>query len=242
MTYTVPRFGNRAALNLSFTGLYEHTRDVRTFTSKRQEGSVQLSQRLSKSTTLLYRYTYRHVSVDESTLKITPFLIPLLAQPVRVGILSGNLIFDRRDDPVDPRKGMYNTVDLGLAEHFLGSQLNQTELRLPLIGDNIGGVLFHDAGNVYSNLGHLSFRFHQRDLQHFDYMVQAAGFGIRYRTPVGPIRVDLAYSINPPSFIGYNGSLQDLVNAGVRPCDTPGRCTPQSVSHFQFFFSIGQTF
>jgi hypothetical protein len=27
--------------------------------------------------------------------------------------------------------------------------MNQTEARFPLLGDNIGGVLFHDAGNVY---------------------------------------------------------------------------------------------
>ena len=28
---------------------------------------------------------------------------------------------------------------------------NQTELRFPLIGENIGGVLFHDMGNIYSS-------------------------------------------------------------------------------------------
>ena len=30
---------------------------------------------------------------------------------------------------------------------------HSTELRFPLIGDNIHGVLFHDMGNVYSGLG-----------------------------------------------------------------------------------------
>jgi outer membrane protein assembly factor BamA len=120
---------------------------------------------------------------------------------------------------------------------------NQTELRFPLIGDNIAGVLFHDFGNAYSSLGNLSFRVSQRNLQDFDYMVHAVGFGIRYRTPVGPIRVDLAYSINPPHFFGFKGSLQDLINAGVNPCaGVPSQCVTQSVSHFQYFFSIGQTF
>jgi outer membrane protein insertion porin family len=66
-------------------------------------------------------------------------------------------------------------------------------------------------------------------------MVHAAGFGIRYRTPVGPLRVDLAYSINPPTFKGLKGTYQDLLF---------GTATPQiqSVRHFQFFFSIGQAF
>jgi outer membrane translocation and assembly module TamA len=74
-------------------------------------------------------------------------------------------------------------------------------------------------------------------------MVHAVGFGLRYRTPIGPFRVDLGYSINPPSFFGFKGSQQDLINAGVNPCaHAPTKCLEQSVSHFQFFFSIGQTF
>ena len=92
----------------------------------------------------------------------------------------------------------------------------------------------------------ISFQVSQPDLEDFDYMVHAAGFGLRYRTPIGPVRVDLAYSINPPSFFGFSGTQQDLVNAGVTPCSPPAgmpnQCTVQNVSHFQFFFSIGQTF
>jgi len=329
LTYAWPRFRNQERLNVSFTGLYQDSSDIRTFSYKRQEGSAQLSQRFSKATTLFYRYTYRRVGIDQATLKITPFLIPLLSQPVRLGLISGGFIQDRRDDPVDPHKGIYNTLDIGLAEHVVGSQrnflrflarnatyhplgkrlvlarstefgdiyafrysgdllaaiplperffggggtsqrglpenqagprdpvtgfplggtailFNQTELRFPLVGDNIGGVLFHDAGSAYSSLGNLSFRVKQRSLQDFDYMVHAVGFGIRYRTPVGPIRVDLAYSLNPPRFFGFKGTLQDLIDAGKNPCTpAPGvasKCVTQGVSHFQYFFSIGQTF
>jgi outer membrane protein assembly factor BamA len=329
LTYAWPRFRNQDRLNVAITGLYEDSRDVRTFSYKREEGSVQLSQRVSKAITLFYRYTYRRVSVDDTTLKISPLLIPLLSQPVRLGQLSGAVIQDRRDDPVEPHRGIYNTLDLGLAERIFGSQrnflrvlarnasyhpigkrlvlarstefgdlyafrytggvleaiplperffggggtshrgfpenqagprdtstgfplggtavlFNQTELRFPLIGENVGGVLFHDAGNAYSSLGNISFRVSQRNLQDFDYMAHSVGFGIRYRTPVGPLRVDLAYSINPPGFFGFKGSQQDLINAGVDPCKTapgvPSKCVRQNVSHFQYFFSIGQTF
>ena len=329
LNYTWPRFENSDRLTLSFSGLYEDSRDVRTFSFKREEGSAQLSQRVSKATTFLYRLAYRRVSIDEGTLKISPLLVPLLAQPVRLGLASWSLVQDRRDDPADPRKGMYNTVDFGIAERILGSQrnftrllarnatyhrigrnliiarntefgdiyafqysgntldaiplperffaggatsdrgfpdyqagprdpttgfplggtalfFNQTELRFPLIGDNIGGVLFHDFGNSFSSLSDFSFRVTQHNDQDFNYMVHAAGFGLRYRTPVGPVRLDLAYSINPPRFFGYSGSETDLINAGVNPCapvgGAPSKCVPQSVSHFQFFFSIGQTF
>ena len=39
-------------------------------------------------------------------------------------------------------------------------------------------------------------------------MNHAVGFGIRYKTPIGPVRLDLAYSINPPRFHRVSGKLQ----------------------------------
>jgi outer membrane protein insertion porin family len=55
--------------------------------------------------------------------------------------------------------------------------------------------------------------------------------------------VDLAYSVNPPSYVGFSGTAQQLLqcNPNLPPS---GVCVgvPQHVSHFQFFFSIGQTF
>jgi outer membrane translocation and assembly module TamA len=121
--------------------------------------------------------------------------------------------------------------------------MNNVELRFPLIGENVRGVLFHDMGNVYTDVKSISFRYSQRDLRDFDYAVHAVGFGIRYKTPVGPVRVDLSYVLNPPRFIGFKGSYQDLLQC--RPgVPGPEVCTPveQSTGHFQFFFSIGQAF
>ncbi len=103
-------------------------------------------------------------------------------------------------------------------------------------------MLFHDAGNIYTSLNSFSLRQTQRDIQDFDYMVHAVGIGVRYRTPIGPLRVDLAYSINGPQYFGFNGTQQDLINAGVNPCATTNRCQVQQLNHFQYFFSIGQTF
>jgi len=329
ISYTAPRVHNDPKLTLSFTVLYDDSKDVRTFTAQREEASVQLSQRLSKAITFLYRYTYRHVTVDQSTLKISPLLIPLFSQPDRVGEGSWSMVQDRRDDPIETHKGIYNTLDVAVAPKGLGSQItfgrflgrnatyhpigrkyvlarntsfgivhplygtenpmtaialpehffsggassergfpdlqagprdtvtgfplggtallmNQTEFRFPLLGENIGGVLFHDMGNVFSSFSHISFRTDQHGLSDFDYMNHSVGFGVRYRTPIGPVRLDLAYSINPPRFFGFSGSFTDLLNAGVTPCSPPpgqiDRCVAQGISHFQFFFSIGQTF
>jgi outer membrane translocation and assembly module TamA len=118
-------------------------------------------------------------------------------------------------------------------------------LRFPLIGDNIGGVLFHDMGNVYTGVNTISFRFHQKNLQDFDYMVHSIGFGIRVRTPVGPIRADFSYSPNPPRFFGFNGTLDDLLNVppGQVLCSSSSpMCSNQRINSFQFHFSLGQTF
>ncbi|MGO4883953.1 MAG: POTRA domain-containing protein [Bryobacteraceae bacterium] len=326
INYTAPRIGGNDKLTLSFTILYDDSKDVRTFTAQREEGSVQLSERLSKEFTFLYRYTYRHVTVEQSTLKISPLLIPLFSQPDRVGEVSWSMIQDRRDDPIDSHKGIYNTLDIALAPRAFGSEIsfgrvlarnatyhrigkkivlaratsfgivhplenvsdpltaiplpehffsggatsergfpdlqagprdlttgfplggtallmNQTEIRFPLFGEDIGGVLFHDMGNVYSSVGAISFRTDQHGMSDFDYMNHAVGFGIRYKTPIGPVRLDLAYSINPSRFTGFSGSFSDLLSAGPEPCSTqPYNCIPQRISHFQFFFSIGQTF
>jgi len=113
--------------------------------------------------------------------------------------------------------------------------LNNVELRFPILGPNIGGALFHDLGNVFPSLGDITFRVRQRDRSDFNYMVHAIGGGIRYRTPIGPVRLDLAWSMNPPAFFGLTGTRQELL-AGT------GRREPRQLSHFQFFFSIGQTF
>lgn len=113
--------------------------------------------------------------------------------------------------------------------------MHQTELRFPLLGPNIGGVLFEDMGNVYTDVQSISFRVQQHGIQDFNYMVHAVGVGLRYRTIVGPIRVDLAYALNPPTFFGLQGTYQQLLFGGATPAI-------QNLGHFHFFISIGQAF
>ena len=69
----------------------------------------------------------------------------------------------------------------------------------------------------------------------FDYMVQAVGFGLRYRTPIGPVRIDLGYPLNPPRFIGFAGTREQLLSG-------QGSVRDQRIPRFQFHFSLGQTF
>ena len=118
--------------------------------------------------------------------------------------------------------------------------VNGVELRFPLIGQNLGGVLFHDAGNVYSSLSNFSFRVKQKNIEDFNYMVHAVGFGIRYQTPIGPFRVDIAYALNPTDFVGFRGTREELIDLSLP--ELLARRERQSLGHFQFHFSLGQSF
>ena len=325
VSYEAPRWFNKQNLKLTFTGFFDTTRDVRTFTAQRLEGSVQAEQTWSKATTLLYRFSYRRVKVTE--LVVEEDQLPLLSRPVRVGMPSFNYIRDTRDDPLDSRKGMYTILDTGVSSRIFGSQasfarflaqnstyhpfqfqrtklvlarstrlgiehpfganpliplperffagggnshrgfainqagprdfstgfplggeamfLNNVELRLPpfalpFVGESISAVLFHDMGNVFSSTTDMFrslFRTSQRfestcastdpavnSACDFNYMSHAVGGGIRYRTPIGPVRVDFGYNLNPPTF----------------PVNRDGRT--ETLGRFNFFFSIGQTF
>ncbi|MGQ9635220.1 MAG: POTRA domain-containing protein [Bryobacteraceae bacterium] len=321
LSYLAPQFRGRQNLDLTVNALFDTSKNVRTFSARRWEGSSQIAHRWTRSKTFFYRFAYRRVSVDQNTLNISKDLIPLLSQPVRVGVFSASYVDDRRDDPIDSSRGTYNSLDLGVALRLFVSETDygrllarnstyhplvghlvlarntsfglmttlrrrpgqlpspqdiplperffaggatshrafpenqagprdlqtgfplggkalltfNTELRFPIAGQNIRGVLFHDAGNVYSSVRDISFRVRQHDKTDFDYMVHSVGLGLRYRTPVGPIRLDLSFSPNSPRFFGCSGTREDLL---------AGRCNPsdQRINRLQFHFSLGQTF
>lgn len=328
MSFDQPRWFDLPNWRLTLTALYDNTRDVNTFSSNRLEGSVQLTQRATKASQLLYRFAYRRVQVDPNSFPsgFSSDLIPIYSRAVRVGIPSLTYLRDTRDDPVNSTKGTYNTFDLGVASGYFGSEANfgrllaqnatyhkfrktwvfarslrlgveapygslgliplperyfvggsnshrgfainqagprdsfsgsplggnamfvsNLELRLPptplpWVGDDLSFVLFHDMGNAFGTANLMLknlLRFNQRNQQScrdvsgtgtcdFSYMSHAVGTGVRYRTPIGPVRLDLGYNLNPPVF----------------PITEPSSGPPHSeqVRHFNFYFSIGQTF
>ncbi|MGA9553712.1 MAG: POTRA domain-containing protein [Candidatus Sulfotelmatobacter sp.] len=77
------------------------------------------------------------------------------------------------------------TVPLGGRQLFI---LN-SEVRFPLrIMKNLGGVVFYDGGNVYSAINFNNFTSNYTN---------TVGIGLRYSTPIGPIRIDLGHNLNP---------------------------------------------
>ena len=71
-----------------------------------------------------------------------------------------------------------------------GEIVLNVELRIDA-AKGLAGVTFLDAGNVYRNA---------RDLDVTD-LRPAAGFGVHYRSPVGPIRVELGFNLAPRELV-----------------------------------------
>ncbi len=353
-TFNTPKFLGRPNLSTQVSGGYSNVQNISTFKASTLQGLFRLTQKIPKTDTLIYDFTFRRVSVDQNSLQVTANLIPLLAQPVRVGGPGITWIHDTRTpSPLDAQKGRYLSVQDFLANSVFGSQtnfnkldvtystyytwgkkrkytfarntrigvenatganpnagivgcqgvllttnascdpvplperlyaggatshrgfgindagprdlttgypvggtavvVNSLELRLPppvlpIVGDSVSFVIFHDMGNAFLHSGDMFksiARFQQPNQQtcrqvtgfvtvgtcDFAYYSHAIGLGARYNTPVGPIRLDLSYNLNPPIY----PVIQDYTSA------IPNHHVGQE-SHFQFFFSIGQSF
>jgi outer membrane protein insertion porin family len=339
ISYDAPRLFHRENWRIIVSALYDNTADVNTFASERLEGNVQAEQKYNRFTTLLYGLSFQRVAIDPNSLVIDPTLIALYSKPVFIAMPTFTAVRDKRDDPINPTKGSYNALNLGLATSALGSQtnfgrvlfdnstyytfkknwvfarrtqigiekpygtndfintenlppntlpveatqiplpelffsggsnslrsfsinqagprdtqtgyaiggqglfVNNLEIRtppvaLPYVGNNLGFVFFHDMGNVFDTANHIlsgMVRLHQVSIAdcapqgskvpcNFNYNPQALGMGIRYKTPVGPVRFDLGYTLNPTRY-----PIQETNET-------------QSLRRINVFFSIGQTF
>ena len=83
------------------------------------------------------------------------------------------------------------------------------ELRIPVAGD-FGAVVFADGGNVFARVSD----FNLGDLR------AGLGFGARYRSPFGPIRLDIGFPVQPIDRRAVGGALEK----------------------FQIYFSMGHAF
>jgi outer membrane protein insertion porin family len=127
-------------------------------------------------------------------------------------------------------------------------------LKVPFVPSGLGGAFFYDGGNSYSRLSRMTFRwappvpvfqtaypglpFSRFNPQHcvynctneLNYFSHTVGFGLRYATPVGPIRIDLGYQINRSEI--------------VIPCKNSAVFCQQGthLPHFQIFFNLGSSF
>ena len=81
---------------------------------------------------------------------------------------------------------------------------------------------------MYPDINHISFAWKPPSPTRLTYFSHTVGFGVRYPTPIGPVRLDFGYQLNPGLYQGTNLTTN----------------TPQlfRLPHFQFFFNIGPVF
>ncbi len=349
--YNHPNTFSDPHLNLQVTAYTERTQDINTFTQTRYEGAVEMNDRVTPRTSLLYHYAFRKVLVSNLNATIPAVEIPLFNAPTLVSQFGGGWVRDARDNPADATKGNFNSADFSVADTRIGSSasflrfyyqnstyypikrrfsvarsirigilrpygdtvsltfpaqttaplptviplperffagggtslrgfaLNQAgprdsvtgfpvggqallvlnqefrfPMRLPFIGTALSGALFYDGGNVYSRLSRVTLRpyppkpiFNPANpkqcqfncTNELNYFAHTVGLGIRYATPVGPIRIDLGYQINRPQFVTpiclSGAAAVDCQRAlfGFQATRLPG---------FQIFFNLGSTF
>ena len=90
------------------------------------------------------------------------------------------------------RLGTVETVDpqTGFPKGGNGEVVLNAELRIDLL-KGFAAVTFLDAGNIFPNASDLSVT----DLR------PAAGLGVHYRSPIGPIRVELGFNLDPRELV-----------------------------------------
>jgi outer membrane protein insertion porin family len=87
-------------------------------------------------------------------------------------------------NPSDPSTCAFIQVPTGGRELFI---LN-SEFRIPLpIKKGLGVVAFYDGGNVFEHVGFRDFGSNYTN---------SVGIGLRYATPIGPVRIDLGHNFN----------------------------------------------
>jgi translocation and assembly module TamA len=133
-----------------------------------------------------------------------------LACPAGEGNPDGSCKVDREYFPI----GGAGLIDGGL------------ELRFPIVGQ-LGGAAFMDFGNV---------TFHVEDVLDVGKLQYAPGVGLRYKTPFGPVRLDLAYRLP------INDGVESLaLPQGARAFTLQDGVTHQE-SVWAIHLSIGEAF
>jgi outer membrane protein assembly factor BamA len=116
------------------------------------------------------------------------------AGPQQTIALCGSGTCSPSDCP--PSTCSLTTVPLGGQELFIVN----SEFRIPVpIKKGLGVVAFYDGGNIFANVGFKG------------QYTNSLGFGIRYATPVGPVRIDIGHNLNAPP---GTGSIQYFITLG----------------------------
>ncbi len=179
-----------------------------------------------------------------------PVVIPL---PERLFAGGGTSLRGFALNQAGPRDALTGFPVGGQALVIMNQEI-RFPMKLPIVGTKLGGAIFYDGGNVYSRITRVTLRWSPPKPEfvpaypnqppgpfnpshcvanctnELNYFSNTVGFGLRYATPIGPIRIDLGYQLNPAEF--------------VIPCKTSTPFCQQGthLTKFQIFFNLGSSF
>jgi outer membrane protein insertion porin family len=290
-TFKEPRLFNHDIDGFA-SAFVEHTEQP-SYTANRVDFSLQALKRFSPVQNLVTSMGYQVVNLADIRVNPLAAKLPTERGIFHIARVGTSYIQDRRDDPLNPSKGSFNTTTFQIASHLLGSQLNFTSIynmysaytavprgilatsfrfgwnhpfggttalppteryfaggsttlrgfayndvvpeggyamtignieyrtplsRFPIKG--LGGALFYDTGNVFPSLSSI----------HLSQFTHTAGFGLRYQTPLGPVRVDVGINLDPKLRIQDPNTLK------------PGQGLYRREDRFKVFFTLANPF
>jgi outer membrane protein insertion porin family len=246
------------------TAFWEEERRT-SFNYNRKGGILQAGRSLDARTSVILRYLYQGTNVYNIEVPIEE--IDRQYRTYTVSGPSASIVFDTRDDPLEPRRGLFLAADAQLSLDALGgtsyvrgffqatsvrrlradlvfvlsgrvglaSTFHDTPPLLPLPErffaggdygprgfpvDGVGPEIVGEDGQLYPTggnalvLGNAELRYNlSRAFQLASFLDlgnvyleardvtlrelrRSAGFGVRYRTPIGPIRLDWGYVLD----------------------------------------------
>jgi outer membrane translocation and assembly module TamA len=243
----------------------EHT-ERPSFVANRIDFSLQILKRFTPQENFLFSTGYQTVNLQDPRVNLQFKNLPSERGVIQIARVGTSFIQDRRDDPLNPSTGTFNTTTFQVAARAIGSEINFTSLydqysfytpvrfgvfvssirfgwnhpfgktailppgktealppteryfaggsttlrgfgfdkakpgggnvmtignfeyRVPLRNfpiSGVGGALFYDTGNVFNRVAEIQ-------VKNFTH---TAGFGLRYQTPVGPVRLDFGINL-----------------------------------------------
>jgi len=158
---------------------------------------------------------------NSTELRLPPPTLPFLGNTVSFVIFHdmGNVFTNARD---------------AWASALRVRQPDSDACRDSIVTDTKGYPTGYTPNGPYTSTG-------QQGLCSFNDFSHALGLGMRYHTPVGPIRFDVSYNLNPPIYpVNINYSIPTAAGSAI-----PGFATAPYLGqapHVLFFFSLGQAF
>jgi outer membrane protein insertion porin family len=244
---------NNANVSVADTGFGSSASFLRIFFQNSTYTPITKNWSFARSTRLGLLQPYRNtVSLSFPAQETTPLpeVIPL---PERLFGGGGTSLRGFALNQAGPRDALTG-FPVGGQALLITNQEVRFPLKLPFIGTNLGGAFFYDGGNVYSRLSRITLRWKPpepvfktaypgREAGRFNptqclynctnelnYFSHTVGFGLRYATPVGPLRIDMGYELNQPTFVIPCRSGAPLCQQGTR------------LNRFQIFFNLGSSF